>query len=274
LASHVAEPFVEVHPDDAEAYAIHDGGFARVSTAHGASVLRVIVSARQQPRSVFVPIHWSGETASAARVGELVSAQTDPHSGQPEAKATPAAIGPVAFASRGFLRTRDAVALPAGTWWARVAAANVLEFRLAADHGSMIWHDFASRCLAVDGSLAEYYDDHGYRAAAFVDGEIDGCISIVRADLPLLDVPFVFDAAELVEGRSQQAAKVAVFLGETEPVICACFSLAANVLRESVARGGVRTLVDVAQTFRAGTNCGSCIPELKRMLREHAAHTS
>jgi assimilatory nitrate reductase catalytic subunit len=45
-----------------------------------------------------VPIHWSGETASSARACDLVAPHTDPYSGQPEAKATPASIAPVAFA--------------------------------------------------------------------------------------------------------------------------------------------------------------------------------
>ncbi len=54
------------------------------------------------------PIHWNAETASAARVCELVAPHTDPFSGQPEAKATPAKIEPVAFAYRGFALTRQA----------------------------------------------------------------------------------------------------------------------------------------------------------------------
>ena len=45
--------------------------------------------------SLFAPIHWSDETASSARIGDLVTPANDPYSGQPEAKATPAAIAPV-----------------------------------------------------------------------------------------------------------------------------------------------------------------------------------
>src|SRR5262249_14754124 len=75
------EPFVEVHPDDAAG--LVDGGLARVMTGQGSCVLKVIINESQQRGSVFVPIHWNGQTASCARVGELVSAYTDPHSGQP-----------------------------------------------------------------------------------------------------------------------------------------------------------------------------------------------
>ena len=87
------EPFVEIHPDDARALGLND--FARVTTAHGDGIFKVALNEGQQRGSVFVPIHWNGETASAARVCELVAPHTDPFSGQPEAKATPASVAPV-----------------------------------------------------------------------------------------------------------------------------------------------------------------------------------
>ena len=55
-----------------------------------------------------------------------MAAANDPFSGQPEAKATPARIEPFAYAYRGFALTRRAIALPAGTWFARVAVAGGL----------------------------------------------------------------------------------------------------------------------------------------------------
>ena len=85
LANHVPEPFVEVHPLDATAARLADGGFARVRTPYGACVLKVALSEGQRRGSLFVPIHWSDETAASARIGELVAPACDPFSGQPEA---------------------------------------------------------------------------------------------------------------------------------------------------------------------------------------------
>ena len=48
LATHLSEPFVEVHPDDARDAGLMDEGFARVTTAHGTCVLRVMVSEGQR----------------------------------------------------------------------------------------------------------------------------------------------------------------------------------------------------------------------------------
>ncbi len=86
LGAHLPEPFVAVHPDDARAAGLSDGGFARVATHYGACVLKVAVTDAQMPGTLFVPIHWSGATSSGGRVGELVTPLTDPHSGQPDSE--------------------------------------------------------------------------------------------------------------------------------------------------------------------------------------------
>jgi assimilatory nitrate reductase catalytic subunit len=97
LASHMPDPFVEVNPDDASKLGLAEDGFARVSTAHGTVVLRVNITAAQVPGRIFVPIHWNDEMAGRARMGALVHPFTDPHSGQPDSKAVPAALAPVCF---------------------------------------------------------------------------------------------------------------------------------------------------------------------------------
>src|SRR5262245_20365918 len=120
LNAHCPEPFVSVHPTDAAAHGLTDGGFARVATPYGGCILKVVVDAGQQPGSLFAPIHWSGVTASDACVGALVMPDTDPHSGQPEAKATPASVALCPLRWRGFVLAREALGLPPGIWWSQV----------------------------------------------------------------------------------------------------------------------------------------------------------
>src|SRR5215831_4931808 len=80
LGAHMPEPSVEVHPADAEAMHLCDGGFAKVTTRWGSCVLKVTVTDRQRPGSLFAPIHWSEATASTARIGDLVMPETDRYS--------------------------------------------------------------------------------------------------------------------------------------------------------------------------------------------------
>jgi assimilatory nitrate reductase catalytic subunit len=275
LAAHLAEPFVEVHPRDAARMGLADGGFARVATAHGACILKVTVSDNQQPGSLFVPIHWSAETASCARVGDLVSPRNDPHSGQPEAKATPAAVAPVDFALRGFTRTRAALPLPPGTWWAKVAVPEGIEYRLATNKGALFWHDFAYRWLGGDARLAEELDGPVYRAAAFLDGHLEGCVCVApaAAAAPQWDLSGLAAAAAAEEGgRRIPKSDVCHYIGGTEPVVCACFQVGLDAVRKAVG-GGATSVGAIGRALRAGTNCGSCLPELKRIIvDERIAH--
>ncbi|HEV7406847.1 MAG TPA: nitrate reductase, partial [Bradyrhizobium sp.] len=139
LGQHLPEPFVEVHPDDAIKFGVTDDSFARVVTDYGQCILKVAVSERQQRGMLFAPIHWSEETASTARVGALVAPLTDPFSGQPENKATPASITPYEYVFRGFALSRVKLELPDHVWWARVSVAGGYGYLFADNADLMRW---------------------------------------------------------------------------------------------------------------------------------------
>ena len=276
LAAHRPEPFVEIHPADAEAAGLSDGDFARVTTAHGTCVLKAVISDAQRRGSVFVPIHWSAETASSARVGDLVASHTDPISGQPEAKATPARIEKVGFAFRGFARTRSPLAVPVGTWWVRVAAAEGVETLFATNHGPLVWHDLAHRLLGGDAYLSERLDptSGSYHAVAFVDGQAVACLALARGKAPSLDGIAALIAAGAPDGGERPPIPRIGDHGllDREPVVCACFGVGLNAIRAAVA-AGAGTVAEIGRIARAGTNCGSCVPELKRIIaRERVAY--
>ncbi len=78
LGRHAPEPRLAIHPADAADAGFADGAMIRVSTAHGDAVLRLATDPGQARGELFAPIHWTGETSAAARVGALVQAATDP----------------------------------------------------------------------------------------------------------------------------------------------------------------------------------------------------
>jgi assimilatory nitrate reductase catalytic subunit len=269
-----------VHPDDAAANNLVDGGFAQLTTRWGSCVLKVSVSDTQRSGSLFVPIHWSDATASAARIGDLVMPETDRYSGQPDAKATPAAIAPVSFAFRGFAITRRPLALPAGTWWARVALAQAFGLLLASNNGPTTWRARAREMFGDDAELAELCDDRSgvYRAAAFVAGQLDGCLFIGPAAAApqwdalkaLFEAGTLDDAARrvLLSGRSTDG------LASAGPIVCACFGVGLATIRGALQSGKATSVEGIGAALRAGTNCGSCLPELKRIVADPAAEAT
>jgi len=153
-----------------------------VKSAHGEGIFRVRLSEGQQRGSLFVPIHWTAETASTARACDLVAPHTDPYSGQPEAKATPASIAPIEYAYRGFALTRTPFEPPEGTWWARVALSGGIGTLLATNDEPKRWREDVERLMG--GERAEFIDlKRGiYRAAAFRDGRLESALFLGPAE--------------------------------------------------------------------------------------------
>jgi assimilatory nitrate reductase catalytic subunit len=274
LGAHAPEPFVEVHPADAKAMKLADGGFAQVATRWGSCVLKVTVSDRQRRGSLFAPIHWSDATASAARIGDLVMPETDRYSGQPDAKATPASIAPVGFAFRGFALTRRPIAVPDGTWWARVAVAKASGLLLATNDGPEIWRGRARHMFCDGAELAEYVDHQRgvYRTAAFVAGELTGCLFIGPAETaPQWDAVKALFEVETLAGEARRvllSGRSADGLVSAGPIVCACFSVGLATIRAAIQAGAATNVEGIGEALRAGTNCGSCLPELKRIVAD------
>jgi assimilatory nitrate reductase catalytic subunit len=271
LGAHLPEPFVEVHPDDAARYGLADGAFARVVTDHGQCTLKVAVSPRQQRGMLFAPIHWSEANASAARVGALVAPLTDPFSGQPEAKATPASIAPFEYVFRGFVLSRSPLKLPDHAWWAQVAVRGGLGYLIADNADLKSW---SSWLRSVAGSeLAEYSDFGGgvYRATSFIDEAIETCLFLGPArDAGDWDiVKELFAAGSLTDDQRRMllSGKPAHGLASTGPVVCACFGVGRNTICDAIA-AGARSTAELGLRLKAGTNCGSCIPELKGLIAQ------
>ena len=276
LGAHLPEPYIEIHPDDAAQAGVTDGGFARVATDLGQCILKVAISERQQRGMLFAPIHWSGENASSARVGSLVAPFTDPFSGQPENKATPAAIEAVNFVQRGFVLAREPLVLPKGVWWARVAVTGGYGYLLASNLNIADWKLFAS---PHDETVAfsEYEDSSAgiYRAAAYKGGRLERCLFIEPSrDAPDWDSVKTIFASDTVtddQRRLLLSGKSADGLTGNGPVVCACFGIGRATICNAIASGAARSATDIGAQLKAGTNCGSCIPELKRLIAQTVA---
>jgi assimilatory nitrate reductase catalytic subunit len=271
LGSHLAEPFVEIHPDDATKFGITDDSFARVVTDYGECILKVAVNARQQRGMLFAPIHWSQATASNARVGALISPHTDPFSGQPESKATPASIAPYEYVFRGFVLSRVPLQLPGHLWWARAAVSGGYAYLFADNADLLRWPSWLQPF--ADEDLAEYRDFGGgvYRAASFAQGRIETCLFVGPAhdagDWEVVKNLFAADRLSDDERRMLLSGKAADGLAGAGPIVCACFGVGRTTICNAVA-AGANSAAEIGARLKAGTNCGSCLPELKRLIAQ------
>jgi assimilatory nitrate reductase catalytic subunit len=271
LGQHLPEPFVEINPDDASRLGVVDGGFARITTDYGQCILKVAVSTRQQRGMLFAPIHWSEVTASAARVGALVAPFTDPFSGQPENKATPVSIVPYEYVFRGFALSRTELDLPAQVWWARVAVTGGYGYLLADNADLSRWPSWLRSVAGED--LAEYKDTSGgvYRAASFAGDRIETCLFVGPArdagDWGVVKNLFAAEALADDQRRMLLSGKSMDGLASAGPIVCACFGVGRTTICDALA-AGANSAAAIGVQLKAGTNCGSCIPELKRLIAQ------
>ena len=277
LGGHCREPFVIVHPRDAEAAGLTDAGYARVTTAHGACVLKVAVSNEQRPGSLFAPIHWSDATAAHARIGELVTDATDPWSGQPESKATPAAIAPVTYRFHGLVLADAPPVFEAGELFTRIALNGGSGALFATDAPPDTWPARARKWIGADAGLAEYADLAGssYRAARLDHDRLTGCVAIgpepADAFWDLLTTLMATDGLTAADRRALLSGARDDATADLGPLVCACFAVRRATIEDFLAGNAAGSVEAVGRALKAGTNCGSCLPELKRIVAHVAA---
>ncbi|UAL12687.1 nitrate reductase [Caulobacter segnis] len=279
LCRHAPEPYVEIHPDDAEALGLKDGALARVTTSRAEAVAVAKVSDRQRRGGLFMPMHWTDAFAPSGRANALVASHVDPTSGQPEFKHTPARVRAYRETWKGFFLSRSALISPVGTdlVWRRIP------------HDACQQHEFAGRGDAVErdalrkaltkglaGELVSYEDPaSGARRQAWVEnGRLIAVLYMTTSGrLPPRDW-----LAELFGEETLTAeARSALLFGrppgapvDKGPMVCACLKVGAKAVNLAIA-AGADTPDAVGAATGAGTNCGSCRPEIARMIKALAA---
>ncbi|HXC53600.1 MAG TPA: molybdopterin-dependent oxidoreductase [Candidatus Limnocylindrales bacterium] len=275
LSDHMPEPYVDLHPDDAATIRLDDGDFVKVTTAWGAAVLRSRTSGEMPRGMLFAPMHWSDANCASGRVGALVNPAVDPASGEPELKHTPAAIERVVPAWHGVLFGRTTQKVPDAELWTRVCGDGFVRFELA---GLRPEQDLAARgrlLLNVQpgrADLLEYADEGAgiYRAAIVRDDRIAACVFLSRrAQMPSRD----WIAGLLAKPALDENDRMALLAGrplagatDNSPIICSCFNVRRSAIDEAIDRHGLQTPEEVGSCTRAGTNCGSCVPEIRTLL--------
>ena len=287
LMTHVAEPRLAMHPQDAAERGIAEGGLARIESAQASAVLRVTIDAAMRPGDVFVPMHWTDQFASTGPIGRLVHAVTDPVSGQPDLKGTSVQVAPVAEAWRGLLlRGMDGdPALGEGLYWSKAPIEAGFAYELSGwtPLAELVHSERVLRRLLGVAEAAEVvsYSDpkkSAFRYAGMVGGRLQACVFFAP---PGAVIPEAEPARRLLGHEVEPGARLALLAGLEAgaargggKTICACFSVGAEAITNEIRARRLTSAAEIGAALRAGTNCGSCIPEIKKLLAAEAAALS
>ncbi len=279
LMSHLAEPYVEINPSDAATCGLQSADLALLKSARGSAILRAVVTDRQPAGGVFTPMHWTDQFASKGRIGALIACHRDPVSGQPELKHSAVTVTRYEPGWYGFaMMTRRpdpgrfayAAASPATGGWR-------LEFAL--DETPEPWEQLAAELLSSERcetpEMLCYLDNTGgnYRFAAFDGDRCQGLLFVGREPVAASRswaASHLNAALEPSARYSLLAGRPGADMPDKGAIVCSCFDVGANEIRDAVTKDACRTVEAVGAKLNAGTNCGSCRAEIGRMLRETA----
>ncbi len=307
LFGHEAEPSIELHPHDLQRLGLADGDLVHVTSRRGSVVLPARASAQLAPAQAFVAMHWGGEFVSGsssvgeplAGVNQLTVPAFCPVSKQPELKHAAVKVlkaelpwrllvlgwhdEPIALRERlrplmrhfpfaccvPFGRERDGVLF-------RAAGHEPAPDELLAQLES---------AFALDGASADLlrYADRrrGQRRSLRLRG--DGARATVEALLLAGDTRAQSWLVPLLqESRPAEAYGRFLLMPSATPPpgvaargrqVCNCFDVAEPEIVAALASTHGTPEQRVAQVQAAlgcGTQCGSCVPELRRLATPRA----
>jgi assimilatory nitrate reductase catalytic subunit len=123
--------------------------------------------------------------------------------------------------------------------------------------------------MLPEGERAEVIDQKrgGIRVAVVKDGQLQAALFITKDNrLPPRDwliAQLVGSEASTVELLAGRAATPAPDRG---PIICVCFDVGLNTILDAITGGQLMSVEAVGAALNAGTNCGSCRPEIAKLL--------
>ena len=284
LYAHTPEPVLSMHAEDMARRGVRTGDRVRVASRRGAISIGVEASNDLRPGQVFLPMHWGGAFVGGLGINALTTQAVDPVSRQPEYKHAAVRIEKLELAW-------SVVAMRAGnpgemlprlrSLLGEFSSANcglagrersVVVFRAvcsAAPRDQVIARLDAALGLDDDGATMSYCDARrGISKRILLDGK-----RVVGARLCGENAAHRW-LQELVASHADASSLRAWMLAPlaTPPlgvavrgrIVCSCLDVAADDIAAEIAAGA--DLAALQWRLRCGTQCGSCVPELKRML--------
>ena len=277
LNQHKPEPVVELHPFDAQRFQLVSNTLAVIESQRGSMMARIEVTDSQQQGNLFVPMHWTEQFASQGRMGVLINPIVDPISKQPECKHTPVRIKAYQPDWQGIVFSRRELNITEPEYQVKIKSEQFYRYELAGKTVPEDWPTYVQKNLCgtvIDNLTWQDYKNTEkgiYRAAQLISNRLETIIFIANDD----HFPERSWLASLFERTQLTANELKLLLAGLPPIdnsavgniICACFNVGAKTIQTVIKEKYLNTYQEVGVYTNAGSNCGSCIPEIKTLLK-------
>ncbi len=310
LWAHASEPMADMHGADMARLGLQAGDLVYLTSRRGSIVAPVQASSTLMPGQVFVPMHWGEEVLGGASstgrrlagVNALTSGARCPQSLQPEFKHTAIKVLkaelPWGLWAQAWLplaqvqQVRQQLQALMGEFpfascslFGRAGQGSGIQWRAAAHHAAdEALIDRIAALLGLQGSGLLAYRDarrgQWRRARLETAGKAQQLQAVllagdVRASAwmaPLLQERH--DAQPLRRALLQPGAEPPQPLAPRGPTVCACHGVGENAitgLLKACQGDALARLARLKDELRCGTQCGSCVPQLQRMVQASMA---
>lgn len=304
LFGHVPEPVVQMHPQDIARRLLKEGELVHVTSKRGSIVVPLQASTELAPGQAFMAMHWGPEFLGGcsssgeplAGVNALTTSAYCPSSKQPELKHAAVKIlkaelpwsllGVAWLPDAQALQVREDLKALMGRFPFTACVpfgrerAGVL-FRAAAYEAppeELV--DRIEALLGLSGPQALRYADRKKGQRRAVRLVRDDAEAHLEAFLLAGDTSAEAWIKTLLQEQlpAQDYGRLLLAPGAKPPVavqargrqVCTCFNVSETAIQDHLAScpgDELARLGSLQDKLKCGTNCGSCVPELKRLVR-------
>lgn len=261
-----AEPWPKLRVGAASllALGLAEGDLVRLSNDLGEARLLVGVDEGLREGDAFLPMHWTDSQCSQGAVNRLIAAVVDPLSGQPMFKQGRVMVEPQPTRWQGLWLGQQPWG-EAVDWWARrpLPEGNCTLLASWSEEPQALWQR-----LGAAGRWLRLPLKQGWLAVALAQDRIDGLLLVgerrpdIKVDLlaSLLGTP-------LQAGALSQTLSAA--LAGDSRLVCSCLRVSEQRIVDAITRQGVSELAGLRALLGCGSNCGTCLPEIDKLLIKH-----
>jgi assimilatory nitrate reductase catalytic subunit len=285
LFGHVSEAVLSLHPDELRRHRLQPDDLINLKSRRGAVILPVSSDDSVRPGQAFLPMHW-GDRFLKGGVNTLTLPAFDPLSKQPELKHSGVRLEPVHLPWQLFALIEGDVQQHLETLRPLCEAFSYASLSLAGRERPALLIRAASatapepqllrdidQCLGLNDGPVLAYDDPRRSIGKRVRIE-NGRITAIRLAGETLAQHWL--QSLWLEGRADEQLRRWLLAPLSAPpgnagapasgskTLCNCMNVSQNAICAGISRG--LDLQGLKQELGCGTQCGSCVPEIKRLL--------
>lgn len=302
LFNHAEAPVIHINVDDMTRRSIKDGDIVKVQNKRGSLVLPAQTSDEVGPSQTFIAMHWGRQFMHGLGVNALMPPTFDKTSKQPELKHTAVKIEKLELPWRmTVMRTIQnlEVLQEIRGLLANFEYASCGLFGRATEHHAGMLILRAAHTQAPDATLISEIDNilgmtDDMPLLNYSDAKRGVSKRILVENNPINTKPEVTGVRLVGEILAADWLKEVMTTGEFSAelhrwalaplsapptgqrsrgkIICNCLDVAENDIVDTIQLGA--DLITLQNKLKCGTECGSCLPELKRLVQIHTKHQS